>query len=180
MAILMRAGFALLRIPSPSPLPVLIVGPRRRLSESDRASRRPCLDLCCPVGFSSALLLEEIHTPAARDAAHHRFGHVLYGLRSRLIIGYLVMGLLWPWSIMEARIHSSPYPIFALLRKTWKECSMAHWCRCRTCCRICRRLGSRCKCRGAARLAIAGVFPASVMSLVAQGVPARRKTILLC
>ena len=51
------------------------------------------------IGFVP-LLLEEFHTQGAREAAH-RFAHVVYVLLPGLVLGYLVMGLIWPWSIME-------------------------------------------------------------------------------
>src|SRR5712671_4913054 len=51
------------------------------------------------VGFVP-LFLEEIHTHSAREVAH-RFMHVVYVLLPGLVLGYLVMGLIWPWSIVE-------------------------------------------------------------------------------
>jgi len=65
--------------------------------------------------------LEEVHTHSARDAAH-RFAHVVYVLLPGLILGYLVMGLIWPWSIMEPAnpFHALTY-FSHFFEKPWKE-----------------------------------------------------------
>jgi hypothetical protein len=67
------------------------------------------------------LLLEEIRTHNAREAAH-RFLHVIYVLMPGLVLGYLVMGLIWPWSIMEPGnpFHALTY-FSHFFEKPWKE-----------------------------------------------------------
>ena len=68
------------------------------------------------IGFVP-LLLEEVRTQGAREAAH-RFAHVVYVLLPGLVFGYLVMGLIWPWSIMEPGNPFAGADLFlALLRK---------------------------------------------------------------
>ena len=50
------------------------------------------------IGFIP-LWIEEVRKQGAREATH-RFAHVVYVLLPGLALGYLVMGLIWPWSIM--------------------------------------------------------------------------------
>src|SRR6266566_4555763 len=67
------------------------------------------------------LLLEEIHTHSAREAAH-RFAPVVYVLLPGLVFGYLVMGLIWPWSIMEPGHPFEALTYFShFFEKPWKE-----------------------------------------------------------
>src|SRR5476651_2433699 len=84
--------------PQPSPRTVLIVGLGAGLSIGSRVLGGLAL-IYAVVGFLP-LLLEEIRTHNAREAGQ-RFLHVLYVLMPGLVVGYLVMGLIWPWSIME-------------------------------------------------------------------------------
>src|SRR5205823_13711444 len=72
------------------------------------------------VGFVP-LFLEEIHTHDTREAAR-RFIHVVYVLLPGLVLGYLVMGLIWPWSIMEPDnpFHALTY-FSHFFEKPWKE-----------------------------------------------------------
>ena len=99
MAILMLGLVRLAEeYPSPSPRTVLIVGLGAGLSVGSRILGGLAL-IYALVGFVP-LLLEEIHGSSPREAAH-RFLHVMYVLLPGLIVGYLVMGLIWPWSIME-------------------------------------------------------------------------------
>src|SRR5947199_2543343 len=72
------------------------------------------------VGFVP-LFVEEIQAHSARDAAQ-RFVHVLYVLLPGLILGYLVMGLIWPWSIMEPANPFQALTYFShFFEKPWKE-----------------------------------------------------------
>src|SRR5258705_13399715 len=84
--------------PSPSPRTILIVGLGAGLSIGSRVLGGLALGYAV-VGFLP-LFLVEINTHSAREAAH-RFIHVVYVLLPGLVLGYLVMGLVWPWSIME-------------------------------------------------------------------------------
>jgi Dolichyl-phosphate-mannose-protein mannosyltransferase len=105
--------------PSPSPRTILIVGLGAGLSVGSRVLGGLAL-VYALVGFVP-LFLEEIHTHSAREAAH-RFIHVVYVLLPGLVLGYLVMGLIWPWSIMEPDnpFHALTY-FSHFFEKPWKE-----------------------------------------------------------
>jgi Dolichyl-phosphate-mannose-protein mannosyltransferase len=105
--------------PSPSPRTILIVGLGAGLSIGSRVLGGLAL-VYAVVGFLP-LFLEEIHTHNAREAAH-RFIHVVYVLLPGLVLGYLVMGLIWPWSIMEPGnpFHALTY-FSHFFEKPWKE-----------------------------------------------------------
>jgi hypothetical protein len=105
--------------PSPSPRTILIVGLGAGLSIGSRILGGLAL-IYAVVGFLP-LFFEEVHTHSARDAAH-RFAHVLLVLLPGLILGYLVMGLIWPWSIMEPGnpFHALTY-FSHFFEKPWKE-----------------------------------------------------------
>src|SRR5438477_11844432 len=105
--------------PHPSPRTVLIVGLAVGLSIGSRILGGLAL-VYALIGFVP-LLLEEIHVYGRRQAAR-RLLHLLYLLVPGLILGYLVVGLIWPWSIMEPE-----NPLLALtyfshfFEKPWKE-----------------------------------------------------------
>jgi hypothetical protein len=105
--------------PSPSPRTILIVGLGAGLSIGSRILGGLAL-VYSLIGFVP-LLLEEINTNGTREAAR-RFLHVIYVLLPGLILGYLVMGLIWPWSIMEAGnpFHALTY-FSHFFEKPWKE-----------------------------------------------------------
>src|SRR6202163_2766029 len=105
--------------PAPSPLTLLIVGLGAGLSIGCRILGG--LALVYAVAGFVPLFLEEIRTHSAREAAH-RFAHVAYVLLPGLILGYLVMGLIWPWSIMEPAnpFHALTY-FSHFFEKPWKE-----------------------------------------------------------
>src|SRR6202023_2688284 len=105
--------------PSPSPPTILIVGLGAGLSIGCRILGG--LALVYAVAGFIPLFLEEIRTHSAREAAH-RFVHVVYVLLPGLILGYLVMGLIWPWSIMEPGnpFHALTY-FSSFFEKPWKE-----------------------------------------------------------
>src|SRR5580704_13879452 len=72
------------------------------------------------VGFIP-LWLEETRTNGAREALR-RFVHVGYVLLPGLVFGYLVMGLIWPWSIMEPANPFQALTYFShFFEKPWKE-----------------------------------------------------------
>ena len=120
MAILMLGLVRLAEeYPSPSPRTILIVGLGAGLSVGSRILGGLAL-IYAVVGFLP-LLLEEIHTHSARSAAR-RFGHVMVVLLPGLILGYLVMGLIWPWSIMEPGNPLQALTYFShFFEKPWKE-----------------------------------------------------------
>src|SRR5437762_7224207 len=105
--------------PHASPRTVLIVGLAVGLSIGSRILGGLAL-VYALIGFVP-LLLEEIHAYGRRETAR-RLLHLLYLLVPGLILGYLVMGLIWPWSIMEPE-----NPLLALtyfsqfFEKPWKE-----------------------------------------------------------
>jgi hypothetical protein len=178
MAILMLGLVRLAEeYPSPSPRTILIVGLGAGLSVGSRILGGLAL-LYAVVGFLP-LLLEEIHTHSARDAAH-RFAHVLVVLLPGLVLGYLVMGLIWPWSIMEPGNPFRALTYFShFFEKPWKEMFDGAlvsvpdmpWSYLPT-------LFALQLPEVLLALAIAGVV-GTFMSLSRKDVPARRKTIVL-
>jgi hypothetical protein len=105
--------------PQPSPRTVLIVGLGAGLSIGSRILGGLAL-VYALVGFVP-LFVEEIRIHGAREAAK-RFLHVLYMLMPGLILGYLVMGLIWPWSIMEPDHPFQALTYFShFFEKPWKE-----------------------------------------------------------
>jgi hypothetical protein len=163
--------------PSPSPRTILIVGLGAGLSVGSRILGGLAL-IYAVVGFLP-LFFEEIHTHRARDAVR-RFAHVVYMLLPGLILGYLVMGLIWPWSIMEPGNPFQALTYFShFFEKPWKEMFDGAlvsvpdmpWSYLPT-------LFALQLPEVLLALAIAGVVGA-LMSLSRKDVPARRKTILL-
>jgi hypothetical protein len=120
MAILMLGLVRLAEeYPSPSPRTILIVGLGAGLSIGSRILGGFAL-IYALVGFAP-LLLEEIRTQGGREATRHLV-HVAYVLLPSLILGYLVMGLIWPWSIMEPGNPFGAVSYFShFFEKPWKE-----------------------------------------------------------
>ena len=105
--------------PQPSPRTILIVGFGAGLSIGCRILGGLAL-VYAVVGFVP-LLLEEYRTQGPREATH-RFAHVVYVLLPGLVFGYLVMGLIWPWSIMEPGHPFEALTYFShFFEKPWKE-----------------------------------------------------------
>jgi 4-amino-4-deoxy-L-arabinose transferase-like glycosyltransferase len=105
--------------PSPSPRTVLIVGLGAGLSLGSRVLGGLAL-LYALIGFVP-LLLQEIRSEGAREAAR-RFAQVIYVLLPGLILGYLVMGLIWPWSVIELGNPFRALTYFShFFEKPWKE-----------------------------------------------------------
>ena len=120
MVILM---FGLVRLaeeyPHPSPRTVLIIGLGAGLSMGSRILGGFAL-LYALAGFVP-LLTEEIRTHGTREAAR-RFAKVSYALVPGLILGYLIMGLIWPWSIIEPGHPFLAATYFShFFEKPWKE-----------------------------------------------------------
>jgi hypothetical protein len=105
--------------PSPSPRTILIVGLGAGLSIGTRILGGLAL-LYAVIGFVP-LFVDEVRSHGAR-AATHRFAHVVHVLLPGLILGYLVMGLIWPWSIIEPGnpFHALTY-FSHFFEKPWKE-----------------------------------------------------------
>src|SRR6476620_9586161 len=105
--------------PAPSPRTILIVGFGAGLSIGCRILGGLAL-VYAVLGFLP-LLIDEVRTQGAREAAH-RFAHVVYVLVPGLAFGYLVMGLMWPWSIMEPGHPFEALTYFShFFEKPWKE-----------------------------------------------------------
>jgi hypothetical protein len=105
--------------PQPSPRTILIVGLGAGLSIGSRILGG--LALVYALGGFAPLMLQEIHSRGTRPAAQ-RFLHVLYVLMPGLLLGYLVMGLIWPWSITQPGNPFRALTYFShFFEKPWKE-----------------------------------------------------------
>ncbi|MGY3483478.1 hypothetical protein ACVW1C_001361 [Bradyrhizobium sp. USDA 4011] len=105
--------------PAPSPRAILIVGLGAGLSIGCRVLGGLAL-IYAVVGFIP-LWIEEFRKQGPREATH-RFAHVIYVLLPGLVLGYLVMGLIWPWSIMEPGHPLEAVTYFShFFEKPWKE-----------------------------------------------------------
>jgi hypothetical protein len=120
MAILMLGLVRLAEeYPCPSPRTVLIVGLGAGLSMGTRILGGLAL-IYALVGFIP-LLIEELRAHGTREAAR-RFAQMSYALLPGLILGYLVMGLIWPWSIIEPDHPFQAATYFSqFFEKPWKE-----------------------------------------------------------
>jgi hypothetical protein len=105
--------------PAPSPRTVLIIGLGAGLSIGSRILGGLALVFAL-IGFVP-LFIEESRAQGAREALR-RFVHVLYLLLPGLALGYLIMGLIWPWSIIQFAnpFHALTY-FSHFFEKPWKE-----------------------------------------------------------
>ncbi|HVX75878.1 MAG TPA: glycosyltransferase family 39 protein [Bradyrhizobium sp.] len=105
--------------PLPSPRTVLLVGFGAGLSLGSRVLGGLAL-LYAVIGFVP-LFAEEIRIRGAREAGK-RIAYLAYMLLPSLLFGYLVMGLIWPWSVIEP---GNPFRALiyfsAFFEKPWKE-----------------------------------------------------------
>ncbi|WGD49696.1 glycosyltransferase family 39 protein [Bradyrhizobium sp. CB1650] len=105
--------------PQPSPRTILIVGLGAGLSIGSRILGGLAL-VYAMIGFVP-MFLEELRIEGAREAVR-RFAHVVYVLLPGLVLGYLVMGLIWPWSIMQPGNPFEALTYFShFFEKPWKE-----------------------------------------------------------
>jgi Dolichyl-phosphate-mannose-protein mannosyltransferase len=105
--------------PQPSPRTILIVGLGAGLSIGSRILGG--LALVYAMAAFVPLFLEELHVEGTREAIR-RFVHVIYVLLPGLVLGYLIMGLIWPWSIMEPANPFQALTYFShFFEKPWKE-----------------------------------------------------------
>lgn len=105
--------------PQPSPRTILIVGLGAGFSIGSRILGGLAL-VYAVIGFIP-LFLEELRTEGVREAIR-RFAHVVYVLLPGLVFGYLVMGLIWPWSIIKPGNPFEALTYFShFFEKPWKE-----------------------------------------------------------
>jgi dolichyl-phosphate-mannose-protein mannosyltransferase len=105
--------------PSPSPRTILIVGLGAGLSLGSRVLGGLAL-LYAAIGILP-LFLDEFRMQGAVNALG-RLAQVAYRLLPGLILGYLIMGLIWPWSIMEPGNPFRAVTYFShFFEKPWKE-----------------------------------------------------------
>src|ERR1700744_803957 len=105
--------------PHPSPRTILIVGLGAGLSIGSRLLGGLAL-VYALIGFIP-LLIDEARSQGAREALH-RFVHVVVVLLPGLAFGYLVMGLIWPWSVIEPGNPFRALTYFSVFfEKPWKE-----------------------------------------------------------
>ena len=105
--------------PSPSAHTILIIGLGAGFSIGTRILGGLAL-IYAVIGFVP-IWVADARARGARAALHH-MAHVCYVLLPGLLLGYLVMGLVWPWSIIEFDnpIHALTY-FSAFFEKPWKE-----------------------------------------------------------
>jgi hypothetical protein len=105
--------------PNPSPRTILIIGLGTGLSIGSRILGGLAL-VYALAGFVP-LFMDEVHTEGLREAVR-RFLHVVYVLLPGLVLGYLVMGLIWPWSIIEPGNPFLALTYFShFFERPWKE-----------------------------------------------------------
>ncbi|HET7887540.1 MAG TPA: glycosyltransferase family 39 protein [Bradyrhizobium sp.] len=105
--------------PYPSPRTVLIVGLGAGLSIGSRILGTLAL-FYAVIGFLP-MLIDEVHNHGAREAAR-RFVRMAHALLPGLLLSYLVMGLIWPWSIIEFDHPLQAATYFSqFFEKPWKE-----------------------------------------------------------
>jgi hypothetical protein len=105
--------------PAPTPHTVLIVGTGVGLALGCRILGGFAL-VYALIGFVP-LLIEDVRAQGMREAVR-RAVRTVYILIPGLIFGYLVMGLIWPWSIVELDNPLRAMTYFsAFFEKPWKE-----------------------------------------------------------
>jgi len=105
--------------PSPSARTILIIGLGAGLSIGSRILAGLAL-VYALIGFLP-VFIDEIRTQGAREAGV-RFLHVIYVLIPGLVLGYLIMGLIWPWSIISPQNPFLALTYFShFFERPWKE-----------------------------------------------------------
>jgi hypothetical protein len=105
--------------PSPSARTILIIGVGAGLSIGTRILAGLAL-VYALIGFLP-VFIDDIRTQGIREAGV-RFLHVMYVLIPGLVLGYLIMGLIWPWSIIEPQNPFLALTYFShFFERPWKE-----------------------------------------------------------
>ncbi|MET0220407.1 MAG: glycosyltransferase family 39 protein [Tardiphaga sp.] len=105
--------------PQPSPRTILIVGIGAGCAIGCRILAGLTL-IYALIGFMP-LWIADIREHGLREAAH-RLLHALYVLLPGLVLGYLIMGRIWPWSILEPANPLRALGYFStFFEKPWKE-----------------------------------------------------------
>ncbi|HLG80447.1 MAG TPA: glycosyltransferase family 39 protein [Bradyrhizobium sp.] len=105
--------------PKPSPHTILIIGLGAGLSIGSRILAGLAL-VYALIGFLP-VFIEDIRSQGIREAGV-RFLHVIYVLIPGLVLGYLIMGLIWPWSIIEPQNPFLALTYFShFFERPWKE-----------------------------------------------------------
>lgn len=105
--------------PSPTPHTILIVGIGAGLSIGSRILGGLAL-IYAVIGFMP-IWISDIRQNGWRNAASNA-GHVVYVLIPGLLLGYLIMGLIWPWSIIDVTNPFKALTYFShFFEKPWKE-----------------------------------------------------------
>jgi len=105
--------------PKPSVHTVLIVGVGAGLSIGSRILGGLAL-IYGLIGFMP-LVIADVRAVGAREAAK-RFAHVCHVLLPGLLLGYLIMGLIWPWSVIDVANPFRALTYFSsFFEKPWKE-----------------------------------------------------------
>jgi hypothetical protein len=105
--------------PAPSPHTILIVGLGLGLSIGSRILGGMTL-IYALIGFLP-IWISDYQTHGLRETVR-RLAHVVYVLLPALLLGYLIMGLIWPWSIVDVSnpLHALTY-FSHFFEKPWKE-----------------------------------------------------------
>ncbi|HEX7791832.1 MAG TPA: glycosyltransferase family 39 protein [Afipia sp.] len=105
--------------PAPSTHTVLIVGLGAGFSLGSRILGGLAL-IYAVIGFMP-IWIADLRTHGWRETAH-RLCHVLYVLLPGVLLGYLIMGLIWPWSIIDPANPFRALTYFShFFEKPWKE-----------------------------------------------------------
>jgi Dolichyl-phosphate-mannose-protein mannosyltransferase len=105
--------------PDPSPRTILIVGLGAGLSIGSRVLGGLAL-IYALVAFVP-LWLEDMRMQGPRETVR-RFIHVVFVLLPGLLLGYFIMGLIWPWSIIKLGNPFNAVTYFShFFEKPWKE-----------------------------------------------------------
>jgi Dolichyl-phosphate-mannose-protein mannosyltransferase len=105
--------------PDPSPRTILIVGLGAGLSIGSRVLGG--LALIYALAAFVPLWLEDMRMQGPRETVR-RFIHVVFVLLPGLLLGYFIMGLIWPWSIIKLGNPFNAVSYFShFFEKPWKE-----------------------------------------------------------